>query len=163
MALAKLTSDQVKAFVTSGAIEVAGISLSSEDLQVVRYIDESKKSIYQSNSDKDVLILLDTTVYESLQEEGLAREVINRVQRLRKKTNLQPHEEVSYFVKFIQDPIGLEAIIGRQQENLVKILKRQVVCNPPSTQQGIIVEEEQEVNGATFSLTLVRDMDGLQL
>ncbi|KAJ9080766.1 isoleucine--tRNA ligase [Entomophthora muscae] len=157
-ALPSLTSDQVKEFVTTGTIEVAGIPLTLEDLQVVRYLEENKESTYSPNSDKEVLILLDTKVDELLQEEGLAREVVNRVQRLRKKTNLQPHEEVNYFVKFIQDPIGLEGIISRQQDSLVKILKREIVCNPPSSQAGIIVEEEQEVNGATFFLTLVRDM-----
>ncbi|KAI0226422.1 isoleucine--tRNA ligase [Massospora cicadina] len=162
-ALPTLTSDQVKGFLSAGTIEVAGLPLTSDDLQVVRYLKADEASTYSPNSDKDVLILLDTLVDESLQEEGLAREVVNRVQRLRKKANLQPHQAVGYHVRFIRDPFGLEGILARQREAVVKVLKREVVCRPPISQRGVIVEEEQEVNGAAFSLTLVHDMGALSL
>lgn len=80
----KLTSEQVKEFVQNGEITINGIKIFEEDLQVVRYFEDAN-SHYETNNNKDVLILLDIQVYQDLQEEGYAREIVNRVQRLRKK------------------------------------------------------------------------------
>lgn len=80
----KLTSEQVKEFVKNGEITINGIKIFEEDLQVVRYFEDAN-SHYETNNNKDVLILLDIQVYQDLQEEGYAREIVNRVQRLRKK------------------------------------------------------------------------------
>lgn len=40
---------------------------------------------YQAHSDNDVLVLLDVTPDQSMIDEGVARELVNRVQKLRKK------------------------------------------------------------------------------
>ncbi|CAG8827337.1 22863_t:CDS:1, partial [Dentiscutata erythropus] len=82
--LPKLTSDQVREFVQTKEIFIDGIKLIDEDLQVIKYF-ENADSHYETNSDKEVLILLDVKIYQELQEEGWAREIVNRVQRLRKK------------------------------------------------------------------------------
>lgn len=157
-ALTELSSEQVKAFLSSEFIEVAGIPLISEDLQIIRYLEPNTSSTYSPNSDKSVLILLDTIVDESLQEEGLAREFINRVQRLRKKTNLQPHEEISYYIQFTSDASDLQGVLTRQREILLKVLKRDILLNSSrSPSVTVIVEETQEVNGSSFVLTLARD------
>jgi len=83
-ALPKLTSEQVKGFDQSKEIMIDGIKIIEEDLQVIRYFEDAN-SKYETNSNKDVLILLDVQIYQDLQEEGCAREIVNRVQRLRKK------------------------------------------------------------------------------
>jgi len=83
-ALPELTSEQVKEFVQTKEIMINGIKIVEEDLQVIRYFKDAN-SHYETNNDKDVLILLDVQVYQDLQEEGCAREIVNRVQRLRKK------------------------------------------------------------------------------
>lgn len=84
--LPKLKSDQVKEFVQKKEIFINGIKLVEEDLQVIKYF-ENADSHYETSSDKEVLILLDVKIYQELQEEGWAREIVNRVQRLRKKAN----------------------------------------------------------------------------
>jgi isoleucyl-tRNA synthetase len=83
-ALPNLPSDQVKQFLTTHELLVDGIRLVEGDIQVIRFF-KSNDDRFETNTDKDVLILLDTLVDEELLLEGLAREVINRVQRLRKK------------------------------------------------------------------------------
>ena len=42
---------------------------------------------YEAHSDNDVLVLLDVTPDQSMLDEGVAREVVNRVQKLRKKVS----------------------------------------------------------------------------
>ena len=52
-------------------------------------------SQYEAHSDNDLLVLLDTTPDQAMLDEGVAREIINRVQKLRKKASLVPTDAVS--------------------------------------------------------------------
>ena len=52
-------------------------------------------SQYEAHSDNDLLVLLDTTPDQAMLDEGVAREIINRVQKLRKKASLVPTNAVS--------------------------------------------------------------------
>jgi isoleucyl-tRNA synthetase len=114
-ALPSLTSADVKRFLTDKTITVAGIPLSQEDLIVKRGLMEdpstetsspsSPCSHLEPNTDNDVLTILDTAIYPSLAQQGLARELINRVQRLRKKAGLVPTDDVrmQYCVRHSND------------------------------------------------------------
>nr|CAG8638030.1 3562_t:CDS:10 [Entrophospora candida] len=157
-ALPKVTSEQVKEFARTKEIVVDGIKLVDEDLQVIRYFEDSN-SHYETNTDKDVLILLDTKVYQDLQEEGLAREIVNRVQRLRKKAGLQPIDPVLMYYKFITDTDNLlENIIKKETDYIRKILKRPLLSITEKVDDAkIIIEEEQEVNNSKFILCFVKD------
>ncbi|KAF9314555.1 isoleucine--tRNA ligase [Podila horticola] len=157
-ALPKLTEEQIKDFVKTRKITIEGHDLGEEDLTVVRFFESSENSM-ETNTDKDVLILLDVKRYPELEQEGLAREIINRVQRLRKKANLEPTDMIHMYYEFTQDMNNaLEQVIKGQEESLVKSLKRTLYpISSKKSADAIIIEEAQEVNGSTFNLTLVRD------
>lgn len=167
-ALPKLTSNQVQQFVSEKSMTVDGILLEHGDLIVKRGLgeDESSKTL-ETNTDDDVLIILDAALHPELAEEGLAREIINRVQRLRKKACLQPTDDVKMEYKVLSDPdnIGLgQAFIG-QAKVIEKALRRpvdhhQVTEVDGEIQSGVeedlILEEEQEIQKAIVKLRLVR-------
>ncbi|RIB13210.1 isoleucyl-tRNA synthetase [Gigaspora rosea] len=157
-ALPKLTSEQVKDFIHNKEILIDGIKVVEEDLQVVRYFEDAN-SHYETSTDKDVLILLDVKIYNDLQEEGWAREVVNRVQRLRKKAGLQPTDPVLTYYKFIKDNNNqVETILKTQSGIIVKILKRPLLPIADKIDGAeVIIEEVQEVNDSTFLLCLVKD------
>ncbi len=161
--LGKLTSDQVRVFLDTQKLDVEGFTLSHEEVSVTRYFDDSK-SKWEANSDKNVLILLDVEVDESLAKEGLAREWCNRVQRLRKKVGLNPTDDLDIYYRFIED-MGdqLKEMLVSQKDFLVKNLKtspRHETERPAGT--VILGNEEQEVSNdlplRTF-LTCTRLMD----
>lgn len=167
-ALPNVTSDQVKDYAASGKIVVDGIELIEGDLIVRRGVkeDESTKNS-EINTDNDVLTILDCEIYPELKSEGLAREIINRVQRLRKKAGLVPTDDVKMEYKVLSDPegLGLEEVFVSQSSQLQKALRRpldkhevtQVEGEIPSSEQpGFIAEEMQEVQAATFLLRLLR-------
>ncbi|RHZ86220.1 hypothetical protein Glove_53g30 [Diversispora epigaea] len=156
--LPKLTSDQVREFVQTKEIFVDGIKLIDEDLQVIKYF-ESTDSHYETNSDKEALILLDVKIYQELQEEGWAREIVNRVQRLRKKAGLQAIDPVLMYYKFIKDNDNqIEAVIKTQSDIILKVLKRSLLPLSEKVESAeVIIEEEQEVNESTFILCFVKD------
>ncbi|KAI9184458.1 isoleucine--tRNA ligase [Blastocladiella emersonii ATCC 22665] len=154
--LAKVSSAQVKEFARTGAITVEGIALSADDLKVIRYYAGTSAD-WEAANDKDVLILMDVGKDEALEQEALAREVINRVQRLRKKAGLVPTDVVDYLYKITEDPNAqLATVLSTQADFIAKTLKKTLL---PSFQRGaaqkLVMEEEQEANGSKFMLTLV--------
>ncbi|KAJ2122784.1 isoleucine--tRNA ligase, partial [Coemansia sp. RSA 788] len=97
-ALPDIPSAEIKAVQSGGSLTVDGITLAADDFNVVRFFDalslEEKSRKFEEATDRDTLVLLDTELYEELQQEGVAREVINRVQRLRKKAGLKPVDDI---------------------------------------------------------------------
>lgn len=159
-ALPNLTSHQVQAYVQQKHIMVDGIRLEEGDLVVRRGVkeDESSKNL-ESNTDSDVLTILDAELHPELAQEGLAREVINRVQRLRKKAGLQPTDDVKMEYRVVSDPdnVGMEGVFTSQAATFEKSLRRQFEKQEEGEKaEDVIVEEEHEVQQATFILRLLR-------
>jgi len=167
-ALPNLTSDDVRRFVQAKTITVEGIQLREEDLIVRRGLkeDDTSKAL-ETNTDNDVLTILDTELYPELAREGIAREVINRVQQLRKRAKLVPTDDVKMEYKVLSDPekIGLEEVFEGHGKAFEKALRRpldkHVVTEfggevPNGDVDVVIAEEEQEVQKATFLLRLVK-------
>ncbi|KAL8709369.1 MAG: hypothetical protein Q9220_005863 [cf. Caloplaca sp. 1 TL-2023] len=167
-ALPDLTTNAVRDFVTSGTMTVQGIQLDKEDLIVKRGLkeDESSKNL-ETNTDDDVLTILDTKISRDLAQAGIAREVVNRVQQLRKRAKLVPTDDVKMEYKVLSDPekVGLEDIFQTHGKTFEKALRRPLDKHVVTAFEGeipngmvdvVIVEEEQEVQKATFLLRLVK-------
>ncbi|KXS21576.1 hypothetical protein M427DRAFT_142059 [Gonapodya prolifera JEL478] len=158
-ALKTLTSAQIKAFMETGSITVAGAELSASDLTVTREFDPaSGLSHYAPGTDKEALILLDVTLDSSLEKEGLAREIMNRVQRMRKEAGLNPTDAVEYYWEPLEDPAGvLESAFVSQSDFLEKNLKQKIkrMSELPKDVK-IFHENKQEIKGVTFLLTFTK-------
>lgn len=167
-ALPSLSSEDVRRFVQEKRIIVEGIALLEEDLIVKRVLkeDESSKTL-ETNTDNDVLTILDAAIYPDLAKEGLAREVINRVQQLRKRAKLVPTDDVKMEYKVLTDPekIGIEEVFETHGKAFEKALRRPLDKHivtvsggeiPEGKAEEVIAEEEQEVQKATFLLRLVK-------
>lgn len=166
-ALPSLTSDDVQQFSDTGKINVDGIELVEGDLVVKRGLKEDENSRnLETNSDSDVLTILDCKLYPELAGQGLAREIINRVQRFRKKAGLVPTDDIKmeYHVKSDPENIGLEEAFETQTGMIEKALRRpldkHVVTDLEPVENGVkeevIGEEEQEIQKAIFLLRLVK-------
>ncbi|KAH9893748.1 tRNA synthetases class I-domain-containing protein [Xylariomycetidae sp. FL2044] len=166
-ALPKVTSEEVQEYAKSKFIVLDGIRLEEGDLKIRRDLKEGGPEKLETNTDNDVLTILDTEMYPELAQEGLAREIINRVQRLRKKVGLQPTDDIKMEYKVLSDPenTGIEDVFVSQTQTIEKALRRPVDKHevtqvegeiPAEKQEGIIAEEEQEVQKATFLLRLLK-------
>lgn len=167
-ALPGVTSEEAHQYVLTGKLVVAGITLEEGDLVVKRGLkeDESSKNL-ETNTDNDVLTILDVEIYPGLAEEGLAREIINRVQRLRKKAGLNTTDDVKMEYRVLADPedTGIEKVFESHTGVIAKALRRPLDKHeithvegkiPDEKEEGIIAEEEQEVQKATFLLRLLK-------
>ncbi|KAI2004616.1 isoleucine--tRNA ligase [Ophidiomyces ophidiicola] len=166
-ALPQLSSDEIKGFILHKKILVDGIELVQGDLVVKRGIKEDAASAnLETNTDDDVLVILDATLYPELAHEGLTREIVNRIQRLRKKAGLVPTDDVKMEYRVISDPdsVGISEVFETQASAIEKALRRPVDKHvtteidgevPDAAEEGIILEEVQEVQKATFLLRLL--------
>jgi isoleucyl-tRNA synthetase len=155
-ALANVGADAIKEFVNTGKIDIAGFTLSNDELQVVRTFDSSN-SDYHAHFTNEVLVILDTALDEGLLQEGLAREFINRVQRLRKKAGLQPIDDIAYYCTLTEDKDEkLSKMLVEQKDLLTKYLKQDILQSSFSKNKDFVIEEEQEINGSKFLLAFTK-------
>ena len=155
--LPSVSSEDVKRYSETGKLTVDGIDLVSGDLTVQRYVEiTGGQGQYGSHSDNDVVVLLDVQVHPELMSEWLARELINRVQKLRKKAGLQATDDVDVFY---QIPEGTGAELLDAMKEYADVIKKTVRGVPVDAKQrkpsqNVLIEEEQEVADTTFVLTL---------
>ncbi|KAG8534216.1 uncharacterized protein KY384_001060 [Bacidia gigantensis] len=168
--LPDLTTEQVKHFAEQGTIVVGGIKLTAEDLIVKREVSNSEGRDITTNTDDDVLTILDLERDSDLMQDGLAREIINRIQRLRKKAGLVVTDDVEMCYRVMNEPADVElSRTFKSRTDMIKgVVRGPLIELDNSTSEDdrsrLIVEEDQEIQKATFLLKLMRlknDVTGL--
>lgn len=158
-ALPNVSSDEVKRYVETGTIHVNGIELQTGDLTVQRYLElpPNDAGQYGTHTDNDVVIRLDIQVYPDLQGEWLARELTNRVQKLRKKAGLQATDDINVFFRF-EEGVGSELLSSLDEygEGIKKALGGVPLDISKKKGGEVIMEEEQDIAETKFVLYLVK-------
>lgn len=158
-ALEKLSSDEVQSYLSTGKITVAGVELVEGDLKVKKDVpEEVLPKGHKTKADEGVLVILDCNVYDELKTEGLAREVVNRIQRLRKKAGLQATDDVNVEYSVVKDTIGLDSIVTEHKEMLEKTCRGGIKAGISEgvTEDAVIADEEQSVGETVFRLRLLK-------
>lgn len=154
-AIRLLTDDQLTEFQRTGQLEVAGQCLTREDLRLMYTVNAAadKSSAYEAHSDNEILVLLDVSPDQSMVDEGLAREVINRIQKLRKKAKLVPTDEVTVF---LQPTGGLVDICRNFATFIYSTIKQPLALYPVTNGAQIIVEENNTIKADNLNIALAR-------
>jgi len=159
MAEIKTLSDEVLTKFVDGAeeLEVQGHKLTREDVRIMySFAGERAAELgqkYEADSSEDVLVLLDTTPDASMLEEGVAREVVNRVQKFRKSAGLKVADEVT--MHFTVDPEGheLSSVIAKHLDYIETSSKTPL--RPKSGAAGGFMKTEVfDVKGAKLELNI---------
>lgn len=93
-AIKALNDEEIQRYLSQGYFEVEQQRIDLEEVRIIYCISGQVGSNFEAHSDNEVLVLMDMTPNEELLEEGLAREVINRIQKLKKKAQLIPTDPV---------------------------------------------------------------------
>ncbi|KZT54228.1 hypothetical protein CALCODRAFT_485740 [Calocera cornea HHB12733] len=157
-ALPTLTTDEVKQYVATGKIHVAGIPLVHGDLQVSRFVELEADGGHDTATDNDVVVILDVRNHPELEGEGMAREVINRVQRLRKSAGLQPTDDVEVYYRFEEGEGEDLVAIMEEYTDMIRKAVRSVPVHESKRPQDVtvFVEETQQIGDTIFVLSFVR-------
>ena len=159
-AIKELTDEELQTFVVNKEIEVMGHKLEEQDLRLMFSFTgpaaEELSKKYEAHSEGNVLILLDVTPDETMQNEGLARELINRVQKLRKKAKLVPLDEAIVYYKITDNNSTIAKIIVSHKdfiESTTKTPQKNISEKPASAKP--IIEETMNIKGVDIHLALV--------
>jgi isoleucyl-tRNA synthetase len=121
-------------------------------------MDPAYTTHYIANHDNDVLVLLDPTVTDEAALEAIARECVNRVQKLRKKAGLQTTDDIRMEYEILgEDSAGIgEAVVAHQGMIAEKVRGKLVPSQASEKEDELIMEEEQTVSGVRFLLRLLK-------
>ncbi|XP_066051139.1 isoleucine--tRNA ligase, cytoplasmic [Chamaea fasciata] len=154
-AIKELSSEQLERFQETGSIVVEGHELHGEDLRLMYQMTEGSAQ-FEAHSDAQVLVLLDVTPDQSMVDEGVAREVINRIQKLRKKRNLVPTDEITVYYRALPEGEYLDTIIQQHAEFIFATIKADLKPYPVPTSKEVLIQETTQLKGSELEITLVR-------
>ncbi|KAM3965585.1 isoleucyl-tRNA synthetase [Aphomia sociella] len=151
-ALKDLNNEQCEKLVADGSIELLGQNI---DVSEVRLIFQATgNDQYEAHSDNDVLILLNVTPDQDMLDEGFAREIINRVQKLRKKAHLVPTDEVDVYYS-VGKSSDIIRILNIHRDFIESTVKAPLISiEKLSATKTVIIEEEQELKGSQLKLVI---------
>lgn len=159
-AIKDLTDEELQKFIATKTIVVQGHKLEEQDLRLMFSFTgpaaEQLSKQYEAHSEGSILILLDITADEAMHNEGIAREMINRVQKLRKKARLVPSDEAIAYYEIKDASSNLAKVVVSHKdfiENATKTPQRDMTELPPNA--IIILEEMQKIKGVDMMLALV--------
>jgi len=161
-ALPSLSSEDIKKFLEEGSLTVEGCQLSTEDHRVQRGIPQTPETKHLEIAiEGGCMVILDTFAYPELAQEGLAREFVNRIQRLRKKAGLVPTNDVSTTYKVVKgDAAEVDAMFKEQSAMFEKasksITKEGEMNGATNGETNTVAEEEAEVRDLVVTLRLVK-------
>ncbi|KAL5256444.1 hypothetical protein ACHWQZ_G011623 [Mnemiopsis leidyi] len=158
-AIVKLTDVELSEMKEAGHREILGHDIGYDELHV-SYEVKSESGSYAAASMHNVLVLLDCTLDQEMFDEGLAREVINRIQKLRKKAKLVPTDKISIFHKIDSTKKDGSEDLARSVRNYQDLIETGVKSpfSGEPAQDNVIISEEVEVKGCKFLLTLCGDV-----
>ncbi|PRQ33669.1 putative isoleucine--tRNA ligase [Rosa chinensis] len=165
-----VVSKQVKArsqesileFEKTGEVTLCGHSLKLNDIKVVRDFkcpDGTTEKEIDASGDGDVLVILDLHQDESLFEAGVAREIVSRVQKLRKKSGLGLTNIVEMYFESLDEDKSVSDRVLHLQEQYIKdaIGSPMLPCGVRPSHAVVLGEENfRGVSGMSFNISLVR-------
>ncbi|XP_006656298.1 isoleucine--tRNA ligase, cytoplasmic-like [Oryza brachyantha] len=157
----KMTQEQILAFEQSGEISLFGHCLKLDDIKVIRQFKRPAnvtENEIDAAGDGDVLVVLDLRADQSLFEAGVAREVVNRIQKLRKTAQLEPTDLVDVYYKPLDDEKNTLVEILQSQDQYIRDalgnpLIPKVVAPPEAV---MICEESHNVHDMSFVIYIAR-------
>ncbi|KAG0423228.1 hypothetical protein HPB47_000979 [Ixodes persulcatus] len=161
----ELKDSAIQAYLKGEMPTVCGHRLEQGDIRVQYSFSGADGELleqYEAHAEADLLILLDVSPDQSMMDEGLAREVINRVQKLRKKARLVPTDAVVVYTTVSPADHPVAAVVASHQkliEGSLRVPLRRGGAHPEG--DALIIQEVQELKGAQLKIVIVKDSGGL--
>ncbi|KAG5547964.1 hypothetical protein RHGRI_013602 [Rhododendron griersonianum] len=157
-----MTQKDILDFEKHGEVTIATHCLKLSDIKINRGFrrpDNMTEEEIDAAGDGDVLVILDLRPDESLFEAGVAREVVNRIQKLRKKAALEPTDMVElYFKSLDEDESTSQQILNSQEQYIRDVLGSYLLPSTMMPPHAVILAQESfhGISNLAFSITLAR-------
>jgi len=151
-AITNLTTEELLKCKEEGSITIGDKTLSKDDLLIKEKFLEENVQAHEVVGGDATIVLLDTRQNEELKIKGFAREIINRVQKLKKRSRLLPEDSVLIFFRFGKDAKYLNTAMDKEYNNIKNSVKKPFILANYTEQRyvigrdsGLIDEEEYEI------------------
>ncbi|GMH28561.1 hypothetical protein Nepgr_030404 [Nepenthes gracilis] len=157
-----MSQEDILAFERNGEVTIATNSLRLTDIKVIREFkrpDNMTEKDIDAAGDGDVLVVMDLRPDESLFEAGVAREVVNRIQKLRKKTGLEPTDVVEVYFKLLDKDVStLQQVLDSQEHYIRDAIGSSLLGHELVPPHAVILSEEtfHGISNLSFTITLAR-------
>lgn len=157
-----MSQESILAFESAGEVVIANQCLKRSDIKVLRDFkcpDGKTETEIDAAGDGDVLVILDLQHDESLFEAGTAREIVNRIQKLRKKVALEPTDTVEVYFQSLDDDASISLGVLRSQESYIReAIGSTLLQFSLMPAHAVIIGEESfhGISNMSFSITLAR-------
>lgn len=158
-AMKQLKDDEIQLHLSNGYFEIVNQRIELEEVRIIYCVSEKIAANMEANSDNEVLVLMDMTPSPELLEEGLAREFINRIQKLKKKAQLIPTDPVVIFYKLTEnfgESHQLSKIIGKHESMIKASIKSELLpfSMEETAKWRVIITENTDIKGVNIELTI---------
>ncbi|PIK15039.1 isoleucine--tRNA ligase [Halobacteriovorax sp. JY17] len=131
-----LSADDLAVFEEKGEITLDGENFITEDIDIFREAKEGTQAL----SNRYISIDMDVVLTEELLEEGLAREVVNRIQRHRKESGFNIDDRI--VIEFSGDEKVVSAISKHSAYIAKETLSNSIAQNDSITGEEFQIEEQ---------------------
>lgn len=164
-AIRELSNEELQGYVRTGSINVRGYDLGEGDIRLFHtFSGEGATELsqkYEAHAEEGVLVLLDVSPDQSMVDEGVAREVINRIQKLRKKAHLVPSDPIIAFIDVNPATDNLRQVIEEYKDFIVNTLKVPLHFLPLPAGAEVIIKETTQVKSAQLEMVLIARKESL--
>jgi len=87
-------------------------------------------------------VMLDTIQTDTLKRSGLAREVINRIQRLRKNSGISIEDQIEVYYKF-ESEAELLKVINEHSDKVVQTTRMPFLADVENSKTGVFIGETE--------------------
>jgi len=162
-AIERMSTEEIDAFLTTGSVRIEEFTLGLDDILIKYEFGDRLNEQQDAICDADGLILiLDLEIDQSLLDEGLSREVVNRIQKLRKSAGLSVTDSIDVFYSILSGAVQAQSALRRILTQCDSHFDATFDHNPRDaaemSTEHVTIGEELVVlsNGASLSLKLVR-------
>lgn len=169
-AIKALTDAEIQAQLGRGYFEINGQRIELNEVRIIYGISgQIGGGNFEAHSDNDLLVLMDMTPNAELIEEGLAREVINRIQKLKKKAQLIPTDPVLIYYEMkaganaqrgnadiATDPAHILNVMKKYYDMIRTAIKSDFKAYNAAeiAKKQTIINEAVDLKGVTLTLTI---------
>ncbi|XVF08373.1 hypothetical protein REPUB_Repub06bG0221000 [Reevesia pubescens] len=157
-----MSQKDILAFRDAGEVTIATQCLKRTDIKLVwefKHPDGMTVKEMDAAGDGDLLVILDLRPDESLFEAGVAREVVNRIQKLRKKAGLEPMDMVEvYFESLDEDMSVIQQVLNSQENYIRDAIGSPLLLSNMMPLHTVVLGEEnfQGISNMSFKISLAR-------
>ncbi|RHW69477.1 isoleucyl-tRNA synthetase [Trypanosoma brucei equiperdum] len=148
----------VTEFLKTGEVEVLGKKISRDDVKVIRKVKDGITD-FESNTDNDVVVLLDKRDDQTLVDSWRAREFVNRVQQLRKKAKLIVKDIIEVYFE-TEDPELTTSILNCSEQVNKTIRGKWETMDKLPKGAKLIAEEDNSISGVGIRIVFTQPSAG---